>query len=34
MSDRPWWAPAIQWGAWLVMSLVMAWVARGPRVWE
>lgn len=30
MSDRPWWAPAIQWGVWLViMSLVMAWVARG-----
>jgi Bacterial PH domain len=30
MSDRPWWAPAIQWGVWLViMSLVMAWLARG-----
>ncbi len=32
MSDRPWWAHALQWGLWaLVMSLVMGWLAKARR---
>jgi heme/copper-type cytochrome/quinol oxidase subunit 4 len=30
MSDRPWWAIALQWTLWaLLMSLVMGWLAKG-----
>ena len=29
MSDRPWWAPVLQWGLWaVIMTLVMGWLAR------
>ena len=29
MTDRPWWAVALQWAAWAaVMTLVMGWVSR------
>ncbi|HEU5182004.1 MAG TPA: hypothetical protein VFW45_14540, partial [Candidatus Polarisedimenticolia bacterium] len=29
MSERPWWAPVLQWGLWaVIMALVMGYLAR------